>query len=29
MDINKANVMRAWLNAARGLNKLKQAGIMF
>ena len=29
MDINKANVIRAWLNAARGLNKLKQAGIMF
>ena len=29
MDINKANVMRAWFNAARGLNKLKQAGIMF
>ena len=29
MDINKANVMRAWLNAAKGMNKLKQAGIMF
>ena len=23
LDINKANVMRAWSNAARNLNKLK------
>jgi hypothetical protein len=28
-DINKANVMRAWSNAARNLRKLKQAAIMF
>lgn len=29
MDINKANVMRAWSNAARNLNKLRQASVMF